>query len=562
MILTDYIVPSADELLDNFDFATDLSDWTDASGSWSWVSGGGAEYDNDGEYNPLTQDYTVGGAGSWYQFNLTQSIGATGTLIVEIRNSLGVPVYDSVTGEEYFYLYPDTYTFAILADNFDGSVVSVSFKEIQYRPPFADEDDIELGDTELLENPVFATDLSGWTDATSSWTWHSSGGAQYDNDNAGNYLTQEVELEVGWYRLGVQLSQGASVTSLLVDVDGVDGSIFSYAGNYRESYFHIDTDDTYTVRVQADDLSGYVTQVTLLAAIQRTPSYSINKRSRSTPSVQVYDLRSTYNLPSQATSTIIGKDAGKYAFEVQGSVAVGDESLQNGADRSVALGSKALKENKGFANVAIGSQAQRDSTGDMTVAIGENAGLENTGDRNVFIGQQAGQNASTNRSVIIGNRAGEEESSDDKLHIANSNTESLIKGDFAERTIAIGFDDLSDGEATIDLASSPDHVSLRARGGARFARKTVTGAYTLTVQDYILLCNATGGTYTITLPAASGLDGLIFFIKKTDSSGNAVTVDGNGSETIDGATTKTLSAQYATLQVVCDGSNWHILSQL
>jgi len=39
---------------------------------------------------------------------------------------------------------------------------------------------------------------------------------------------------------------------------------------------------------------------------------------------------------------------------------------------------------------------------------------------------------------------------------------------------------------------------------------------------------------------------------------NSVILDGNSSETINGATTATIDAQYTSLSLVCDGSNWHI----
>ncbi len=63
----------------------------------------------------------------------------------------------------------------------------------------------------------------------------------------------------------------------------------------------------------------------------------------------------------------------------------------------------------------------------------------------------------------------------------------------------------------------------------------------------------------MTLPAVQGISGRIYRIKKTDSGGNAVTVDGSGAETIDGATTNVLSSQYDVIEIQCDGSNWHIL---
>jgi hypothetical protein len=86
-----------------------------------------------------------------------------------------------------------------------------------------------------------------------------------------------------------------------------------------------------------------------------------------------------------------------------------------------------------------------------------------------------------------------------------------------------------------------------------------TGAYTVTVDDGVILCDASSAAFTVTLPAVSGNAGLNFHIKKTDSSGNAVTVDGNASETIDGATTAVITAQWESIQIVSDGSAWYII---
>jgi hypothetical protein len=86
-----------------------------------------------------------------------------------------------------------------------------------------------------------------------------------------------------------------------------------------------------------------------------------------------------------------------------------------------------------------------------------------------------------------------------------------------------------------------------------------TGAYTAIDSDRVITCDASGGAFTITLPAASGRTGRIYHIKKTDSSANGVTVDGNASETIDGSTTVILSSQHDSIMIVSDGSNWHII---
>ena len=44
-----------------------------------------------------------------------------------------------------------------------------------------------------------------------------------------------------------------------------------------------------------------------------------------------------------------------------------------------------------------------------------------------------------------------------------------------------------------------------------------------------------------------------------DGTGNTVTIDGNGTETIDGSLTKTLPSIYDSVYIVSDGSNWLIV---
>lgn len=71
--------------------------------------------------------------------------------------------------------------------------------------------------------------------------------------------------------------------------------------------------------------------------------------------------------------------------------------------------------------------------------------------------------------------------------------------------------------------------------------------------------DATSGAATITLYAASGNAGKIISVKKTDSGTNAVTIDGNASETLDGALTTTLSQRADSITFLCDGTNWQQL---
>jgi ribosomal protein S4E len=71
--------------------------------------------------------------------------------------------------------------------------------------------------------------------------------------------------------------------------------------------------------------------------------------------------------------------------------------------------------------------------------------------------------------------------------------------------------------------------------------------------------DASGGAKTITLPTAAGISGKIYRIKKSDSSANTVTIDGNASETINGATTVVISYQNSCASVQSDDTNWNII---
>lgn len=97
-----------------------------------------------------------------------------------------------------------------------------------------------------------------------------------------------------------------------------------------------------------------------------------------------------------------------------------------------------------------------------------------------------------------------------------------------------------------------------------FNNGTITGSsfvsstYSVSPSDSIILADSTSGAFTITLGTAIGNVGRKITIKKTDSSTNLVTVDGNGSETIDGKAYITLSGQYESVELISDNTNWLI----
>jgi hypothetical protein len=89
---------------------------------------------------------------------------------------------------------------------------------------------------------------------------------------------------------------------------------------------------------------------------------------------------------------------------------------------------------------------------------------------------------------------------------------------------------------------------------------SVTAAYTATALDHTVLCDASGAALTVTLPPAADNKGKVLVVKKTDASANAVTVDGAGAETIQGAASVSLGAQWASRTLQSDGANWIILA--
>lgn len=81
--------------------------------------------------------------------------------------------------------------------------------------------------------------------------------------------------------------------------------------------------------------------------------------------------------------------------------------------------------------------------------------------------------------------------------------------------------------------------------------QTKTGDYTVLTTDDIVRCN---GTFTVTLYAAAGNVGKIVIIKNIGT--GVVTIDGNGSDTIDGALTFDIYEQEALLLYAAASGLW------
>lgn len=111
-------------------------------------------------------------------------------------------------------------------------------------------------------------------------------------------------------------------------------------------------------------------------------------------------------------------------------------------------------------------------------------------------------------------------------------------------------------------ASSGTSISLSDGSGPKtvtsVAKVFADSPYTVLATDYVVLVDPTGGGCTVNLPVAASNTGRLLVVKHSSASGNTVTIDGDGGETIDGNLTAVLSS-FQSFTLLCNGSNWFIL---
>src|SRR5574343_264854 len=124
----------------------------------------------------------------------------------------------------------------------------------------------------------------------------------------------------------------------------------------------------------------------------------------------------------------------------------------------------------------------------------------------------------------------------------------------------------AEGSSTVAELNDADRET-RLILKSQYAVKAVAFAdspYTVLVSDSTILCNCTAGAITVTLPQVTAVSSTTFGkqyqVIKTDSSANAVTIACYSGDTINGASTKTLSTQYYGYNIVGGGgTDWKIL---
>lgn len=97
-----------------------------------------------------------------------------------------------------------------------------------------------------------------------------------------------------------------------------------------------------------------------------------------------------------------------------------------------------------------------------------------------------------------------------------------------------------------------------ARLQPRYGNETKTADFTASTQTYYRV-NTTSGAVTVTLPTAVGISGRMYIFKLINGS-NSLTLDPDGAETIDGASTWATTTLYAKVTIISNGTNWEIIA--
>jgi len=147
--------------------------------------------------------------------------------------------------------------------------------------------------------------------------------------------------------------------------------------------------------------------------------------------------------------------------------------------------------------------------------------------------------------------------------ITSGTTAQYIRGD---KTLSTLNTDIGTSTFTISATLSTAPISsattlggnlklLQNQINAMSAYSAKTASYTLTATDYTV--TLTSGTATFTLPTAVGITGKIYIVKNKGA--GVLTIATTSSQTMDGATTATISTTYAGRVLQSNGANWDVI---
>jgi len=290
------------------------------------------------------------------------------------------------------------------------------------------------------------------------------------------------------------------------------------------------------------------------------------------------------------TSALTANTSGSF------NIAIGYQSMITNTTGSylISMGYQALKNNSsGGTNIGVGYQALRSNTvgsnnlgmgyvslwsnigGSDNVGYGIQTLYSNTeGDNNTAVGTKSlYYNTTGSNNTAIGHHAGERVTSgasnitSGTSVYVGSYTKSSADGNSNEIAIGYSTDGNGSNTATLgndDIGDTYLKGTVHSNAGKVNNLTTVnTATYNLLVTDYMLhvTYTTTAAVTSLTLPSAQVVVGRTIKIKDAAGSAatNNITIDTDGAETIDGASTKIINVNYESVEIYSDGANWFVL---
>lgn len=224
-----------------------------------------------------------------------------------------------------------------------------------------------------------------------------------------------------------------------------------------------------------------------------------------------------------------------------------------------------------YAKINGGGSATTLYTGDGTVAGNRDVNVNNLNltfsDANTFrvnydMYVQSKANATIPYTSVIGLTAGNYWQF---AHTPSAGSFTRGNGIIVDTLNNVGLGDLTQTTMPLYNIGNSTYIAsgLQSRQGNFYAVTTKSTTGSISLGEYFVLIDASGGNITLTLPAAStafgaGM-GIQYVFKRVDNSGNTISIARAGSDTIDGATSMGLTAQYEVKELQCSStSTWSI----
>jgi hypothetical protein len=128
--------------------------------------------------------------------------------------------------------------------------------------------------------------------------------------------------------------------------------------------------------------------------------------------------------------------------------------------------------------------------------------------------------------------------------------------DLHDYSVALGYEASTDRAAQVKVGSASNPLHMTVTGSLELPILNVNVDTTLTASYSTVLVDAVA---VITLPPVGDCRGRVYIVKKMFAGVGDVTVAADGLETIDGAATQVIAAQYEVLRLQSSGAEWVLL---